>query len=440
MSFESVYDLVPLGDVALFINGDRSTNYPKGDDYVVDGIPFISAADLMDSRIQQISVKRISTFAYERLRSGKIKHQDILFCLRGSIGKLAFVRANEVGAIASSLVIIRSTEKIDPRFLYFILCSQEGQQAAASLNNGSAQPNLSVGELQKIKIPLPSKQVQHQITSILNNIDDRISLIRETNLTLEEIAKSMFKSWFVDFDPVHAKSGGELLEGMDEATAALFPDTFEKGELGMVPRGWQAGIISDLGEVVCGKTPATSRPENYGDDVPFVTIPDMHNRLLITSSARSLSIIGANSQKKKTLPPGSISVSCIATPGLVVQITRESQTNQQINSVIPYSSWGKSYPLFLLRRIGDAVRAAGSGGSVFHNLNKTGFEAIKILLTSVELAQKFDEIVAPLISRIESNQLQAETLANLRDTLLPRLVSGKLQIADAEVELEKVTA
>jgi len=111
MSFESEFELVALGDVSSFINGDRSTNYPKGEDYVDNGIPFISAADLTDGCVQQNGVKRISMAAYERLRSGKIQHRDVLFCLRGSIGKLAYVQPNEVGAIASSLVIVRANGK-----------------------------------------------------------------------------------------------------------------------------------------------------------------------------------------------------------------------------------------------------------------------------------------------------------------------------------------
>jgi type I restriction enzyme S subunit len=439
MGFDSVFELLPLGDVAIFINGDRSTNYPKGDDYIADGIPFISAADLSDSRIQQEHVKRISNQAYERLRSGKIQYQDILFCLRGSIGKLAYVQRNEAGAIASSLVIVRSTEKIDPRYLYYILCSQAGQQAAESLNNGSAQPNLSVGELQKVKIPLPSIAIQYEITSVLGSFDDRITLLRETNATLEAMAQALFKSWFVDFDPVHAKKVGRTPEGMDEATANLFPDDFEESELGLVPKGWGVGKIADIGEVICGKTPPTSELANYGEDIPFITIPDMHNSLVITSTNRSLSTVGANTQKKKTLPIGSVCVSCIATAGLVARVTTPSQTNQQINSVVPLAKWGNSFTLFTLRLIGDAVRAGGSGGSVFHNLNKSGFEQLKVLFPCEELALAFNGIVEPIVEKIISNQQQAQTLANLRDTLLPRLISGQLQLSELKSNLNKVT-
>ena len=271
-------------------------------------------------------------------------------------------------------------------------------------------------------------------------LDDRITLLRETNATLEAIAQALFKSWFVDFDPVRAKQEGRAPEGMDEATAALFPDGFEESELGLVPRGWRLGTVADLGEVICGKTPPTSNPENYGDEVPFITIPDMHDRLLVTTTNRSLSRVGADSQKKKYLPPGAICVSCIATPGLVVRVTTESQTNQQINSVVPLVSWGRSFPLFLLRRIGDAVRAGGSGGSVFHNLSKSGFEELRVLLTTPAIAQEFDEIVEPLVARIEEMQHQAQTLAILRDTLLPRLISGQLRLPAAEAMLDEAAA
>ncbi|WP_313487597.1 restriction endonuclease subunit S [Stutzerimonas kunmingensis] len=153
----------------------------------------------------------------------------------------------------------------------------------------------------------------------------------------------------------------------------------------------------------------------------------MHGRLLVTSTNRSLSRLGADTQKKKYLPAGSVCVSCIATPGLVVRVT-----NQQINSVVPFEKWGKSFPLFLLRRIGDAVRSGGSGGSVFHNLSKSGFEELKVLLVSENLAQRFDEIVEPLIAKILENQQQAQTLTQLRDTLLPRLISGQLRLPEAE--------
>ena len=323
------------------------------------------------------------------------------------------------------------------RFLYFLLSTLDFN----SISVGSALPYLNVSDLKKMEVSIPTDiATQKEIERILGALDDRITLLRETNATLEAIAQALFKSWFVDFDPVRAKMEGRAPEGMDETTAALFPNGFEESELGLVPTGWRVGQVADLGDVICGKTPPTAQPENYGTDVPFITIPDMHSLLVVTSTNRSLSHLGADTQKKKYLPVGSICISCIATPGLVVRVTVESQTNQQINSVVPLNGWGKAFPLFLLRRIGDAVRAGGSGGSVFHNLNKSDFEELKVLLTTTELAQKFDDIVEPQVSKIIENQLQARTLATLRDTLLPRLISGQLRLPEAEALLEEACA
>ena len=312
----------------------------------------------------------------------------------------------------------------NPRFAYYLL----GTLDLAAFNSGSAQPSLNRNFIYSIPLVVPDRVEQDRLVEILRAIDDRITLLRETNTTLEAIAQALFKSWFVDFDPVRAKMEGRTPEGLDEATAALFPDGFEESALGLVPRGWRVGRVDDLGEVVCGKTPPTSVVENYGGDVPFITIPDMHNLLAVTSTVRSLSRLGADSQKKKYLPTGSICVSCIATPGLVVRVTTAAQTNQQINSVVPHSKWGKAFPLFLLRRIGDAVRSNGSGGSVFHNLSKSGFERLPVLLTTSELAQHFDDAIEPMVMKSIENQEQAQTLATLRDTLLPRLISGALRL------------
>ncbi len=423
-----------LGDIA-----DVVDSLHKTPSYVENGFPMVRVTDVKYGDLDLSKTLRVNSDVYEEFsRRYKPNRGDVIITRVGTYGVFGKVLNTEFCLGQNTAAIV--PKNLSPDYLYAVLNSKFVKSQIESAVVGSTQKTLSLKAIKALQIPRLELAQERAIGKLIKEFDDRIKLLREANATLEAIAQALFKSWFVDFDPVRAKSEGKFPEGMDEATVALFPDAFEETELGMMPKGWQVGIISDLGEVICGKTPATSKSENYGDDVPFITIPDMHNRLVITSTGRSLSMIGANSQKKKTLPPGSVSVSCIATPGLVSQVTRESQTNQQINSVIPYSRWGKSYPLFLLRRIGDAVRAAGSGGSVFHNLNKTGFEAIKILLTSVELAQKFNEIVTPLMSRIESNQMQADTLDNLRDTLLPRLISGQLGIADAEVELEKVTA
>jgi type I restriction enzyme S subunit len=332
---------------------------------------------------------------------------------------------------ASYLIRFRpDPRRVNPFFVGYQLRSERFRQHVLSVRSGSAQPGANAKQLGAFPVQLLDRTQQDATVDTLRALDDRITLLRETNATLEAIAQALFKSWFVDFDPVRAKMEGRAPEGMDEATAALFPDGLETLELGEVPRGWRVGQVADLGDVVCGKTPPTSAPENYGCDVPFITIPDMHDLLAVTTTARSLSKLGADSQPKKYLPPGAICVSCIATPGLVVRVTTTAQTNQQINSVIPQKKWGSSFPLFLLRRIGGAVRSGGSGGSVFHNLSKSGFEQLPVLLAEPELADRFNAAIDPLVEKIVSNQLQTQTLSTLRDTLLPRLISGQLRLTE----------
>ncbi len=335
------------------------------------------------------------------------------------------------------LIEIKPNAPVNLAYLQYLMRSNDYRHWVVSSATGSTVKHTSPGRICEFECKLPSAGDQKEIACVLGALDDRIALLRETNTTLEAIAQTLFKSWFVDFDPVHAKQQGHEPEGMDSETAALFPDSFEESELGLVPRGWQIGNVADIGEVICGKTPATSEPANYGDDVPFITIPDMHGLLAIISTKRSLSVQGANTQRKKTLPIGSICVSCIATAGLVARVTTPSQTNQQINSVVPFTKWGNSFPLFTLRRIGDAVRAGGSGGSVFHNLNKSGFEQLKVLFPSEQLALAFNNIVEPIVEKIIANQKQALTSEDLRDTLLPRLISGQLRLPEPEEMLEK---
>lgn len=364
-------------------------------------------------------------------RRFKPKIGDIVITRVGTYGVSA--RVMEGGFCLGQNTAAIVPKSIDSRYLYAALNSEFVRSQIEAGAVGSTQKTLSLKHIKALNIPRQGSQTEESIAEIIGGLDDRITLLRETNTTLEAIAQALFKSWFVDFDPVRAKTAGLEPEGMDAATAALFPNSFEESEFGLIPLGWQVSTVAALGDVICGKTPATSNPENYGDDVPFITIPDMHSRLVVTSTNRSLSRLGADSQKKKYLLPGSICVSCIATPGLVVRVTSLAQTNQQINSVVPFDKWGKSFPLFLLRRIGDAVRTGGSGGSVFHNLSKSGFEALRILLTDEVLAKKFDDIVEPLLAKIVANQEQVQALTHLRNSLLPRLISGQMRLPAPEV-------
>lgn len=196
---------------------------------------------------------------------------------------------------------------------------------------------------------------------------------------MSEQAESFYQSWFINYEP------------------------FE----GVRPDVWIDGTVDDLSkEIVCGKTPLTKREEYYGEDIPFVTIPDMHDCVYTVTTARSLSDLGVESQKKKTLPKNSICVSCISTTGLVVLLPRGCQTNQQINSIIPKNDYSPYYIYLLMSTMAEKINKLGQGGSTNVNLNKAQFGKMEVAVPSKKTIKEFDGIVKPLFETILSNQYE----------------------------------
>lgn len=226
------------------------------------------------------------------------------------------------------------------------------------------------------------------------------------NNNLELQAQAIFKLWFVDFEP------------------------FGK----VMPSNWFIGTVDDLAkEVICGKTPSTKKAEYYGSDIPFITIPDMHEKIYTVTTERYLSMLGANSQAKKSLPKNSVCVSCIGTAGLVTLVAEESQTNQQINSIIPKDGFSPYYIYLLMQTLSDTINKLGQSGSTIVNLNKSQFGKIQVTIPTLSIMTKFDEIVSPIFEKILQNQKENLNLSSLRDTLLPKLMSGELDVSNIDL-------
>jgi type I restriction enzyme S subunit len=173
--------------------------------------------------------------------------------------------------------------------------------------------------------------------------------------------------------------------------------------------------------------------------MPFITIPDMHGKVFVTETSKYLSIKGIQTQSKKTLPVYSICVSCIATPGLVVLTTEPSQTNQQINSLVPSNKFTSFYCYFALRELDEEIKARGSGGTALYNLNKGQFSEIPILIPTLRLITDFQKLIQPLFENLLLNQKQSRSLASIRDTLLPKLLSGEIRVKEVKKVLEALT-
>ena len=201
-----------------------------------------------------------------------------------------------------------------------------------------------------------------------------------------------------------------------------------------MPTNWSKGTIDDLAkEIVCGKTPPTRTTEYYGTEIPFITIPDMHGKIYSITTERYLSILGANSQVKKSLPKNSVCVSCIGTAGLVTLVAKESQTNQQINSIIPKDGFSSYFIYLLMQTLYDTINKLGQSGSTIVNLNKTQFSKIQVIIPTVSVMTNFDEIMSPIFEKILQNQKENLSLVLLRDTLMPKLISGEIDVSEINI-------
>jgi type I restriction enzyme S subunit len=424
-----------IGDCLESIVDYRGKTPPKSP----SGIPTITAANVKSGRIDLSTVSYVSEKTYwEWSTRGFPQAGDILITTEAPVGEVAPFPGDQTYLITRRVFAMRGKAGVlDNRYLLYACLSSVVQDELKARIRGSTVPRVLKTDILGLKIPLPSIEEQKAIAHILGILDDKIELNRKTNKTLEAMAKALFKSWFVDFDPVRAKAEGRST-GLPDEISELFPDSFEDSELGEIPSGWEPRSIREWGRTECGKTPSTYNQEFYGNDYMFVTIPDLHNGLHIVSSSKQLSRLGADSQKKKLLPPGSVMVSCIATPGLVGVAKEACFTNQQINSIIPNSKEASWFLALAMIENRDLLLSLGGGGSVFFNLSKGRFDEIEILAPSEDLISAFSGVVSALMDRCFATKQETFTLAKTRDTLLPKLISGEIRIPDAERMLEEV--
>jgi len=405
--------------------------------YKYEWIEYIDIAS-----VEKGTVKSMETIPIKKAPSRArriVRDKDTLIAtVRPNLEHYVFLKVAKPNTIASTGFAVVTAKKVEPRYLYYYLTSPPFTEYLTRIadSHTSTYPAFNPEVIENAELLLPPEAYQRAIAHILGTLDDKIELNRKMNETLEAIARAIFKSWFIDFDPVRAKAEGRD-PGLPKEIADLFPDSFEDSELGEIPKGWRVGTVQDLGDVICGKTPPTSDKDNYGSDVPFVTIPDMHGKVFVTKTEKTLSNKGAETQKNKFLPPFSICVSCIATPGLVALTSTQCQTNQQINSVIPSNPQTSLFCYFALRGLGERIRTHGAGGSVLLNLNKGQFSSMKLILPPEEESKFFQKVMLPILQRILNNENESAILSAIRDALLPKLISGEIRVKDAERFLEE---
>lgn len=387
-----------------------------------DRLIFLNTSDIFNGKVLNNEYTDINTLPGQAKKS--IQKNDILFSeIRPANRRFAYIDfESEDYVVSTKLMVIRpKNNDILPKYLYYFLTSEESLrhlQEVAESRSGTF-PQITFSEVKEMVINLPPLKEQQRIVEVIDSLTEKIELNLKINETLEEMAMTLYKHWFVDFGPFQ---DGEFVDS----------------ELGMIPKGWKVIQVKDLGEVITGKTPSTKVKEYYGDKIPFIKIPDMHGNVYIVKTETMLSELGAQSQKNKMLPPNTVCVSCIATPGLVVLTSEMSQTNQQINSVVCKEGVSPYFVYLFFKSISDNIVTLGSGGTATLNLNKGDFSRIKLLMPTNEVMTGFNNKVESIFNLIKINSLNNIELENLRDYLLPRLLSGEIDVSKAEKQVEEV--
>ena len=411
--------VVPIGELGRVVTGKTPSTGKK--DYFGGDIPFYTPSD-MDGRKFLIQTERCLT----RLGADSVKGSIIpagsvmVSCIGSDMGKVAIAGIEGVSNQQINSIIV--SPSFCHEYIYYELSARKKELKALSAG-GSAQPILNKGQFSRVEVVAPDLPEQKAIAHILGTLDDKIELNRKTNETLEAIAKALFKSWFVDFDPVRAKAEGRLT-GLPAEISDLFPDSFEDSELGEIPRGWSSSTLGNDFTISMGQSPPGETYNEQGIGLPFYQgrtdfgfrFPS--KRVYCSAPTR----IGE---------PGATLISVRAPVGSVNRAREVSAIGRGVASIYPKDK-GFSFTYYLVQSLGKVFDAYNSEGTVFGAINRKDMAGIKIPSPPQIVKELFESIISSVDDRILTLSNQIESLTSTREVLLPKLISGELRIPDAE--------
>ena len=327
-------------------------------------------------------------------------------------------------SIRNGITLRGKPNLIDNTYLKFAMQSAFVQNQLKARSTGTTVLGIRQSELKKVEIPLPPLDEQNQIAHILGTLDNKIELNRQMNETLETMTRAIFKSWFVDFDPVRAKMEGRMPAGMDAATATLFPSAFQDSPLGKIPKRWEITTIGEEFNLTMGQSPPGSTYNEDGDGMPFYQgrkdfgFRYPTRRVYCNAPTRV-------AKKDDTL------VSVRAPVGDINMVEEKCCIGRGL-AAIRHKTGSRSYTYYAMQFLREDFSLYEAEGTVFGAINKTGFQTLSQLRPSDGIIEAFERLVYPLDQSIENNENQSRTLSQIRDALLPKLLSGELRVKPME--------
>lgn len=391
--------------------------------------------NIYDNRISDSGIARISLKDATRLGKYRVRTGDIVYSRRGDVERCALVRDHEDGWLCGTgcLRVRVGHGYLVQKYTYYYLRHLRVREWIVRHALGATMPNLNTSILSACPIAVPPLATQQAIACILGALDDKIDLNRTMSQTLEAMARAIFKSWFVDFDPVRGKVAGQEPQGLKPEIAALFPDGFEESELGEIPKGWEVQSFTKGIDVIGGGTPKTSVPEYWGGSIPWFSVVDtpQSGEIFVTSTAKTITQDGVENSSTRLLPIGTTIISARGTVGNLALVAIPMAMNQSCYGLNAGSKQNGYYLYFLSVNAVETLRQR-THGSVFSTITRDTLNSVQIVAPPNELIFAFEKIVGSLLQRILLGVQESRTLAALRDALLPKLISGELRIKQAE--------
>ena len=421
---------ITLGQVTDFLSGGTpSKDVPQ---YWDGTIPWVSAKDMKRFRLDDTEdhvtedgvangTKLVPSDTALLLARGMTLLNDVPIC----VVKKPMTFNQDVKAL-------RPKPGVQNEFLPYLLLGNKERLLSLVDLAGHGTGRLNSDELKALDVVLPPEPEQRAIAHILGTLDDKIELNRKMNETMETMARALFKSWFVDFDPVRAKAEGRDT-GLPKHFADLFPDSFEDSELGEIPKEWKVGSILDLARLLSGGTPKTDRPDYWDGPISWASAKDVSQSTgsFLVATERNITQQGVRESATQIVPAFcTVIVARGATTGRMVLFGQSMAMNQTCYALMTTTETPFSLYCQLRHEIDALVHAAH--GSVFDTITTSTFASSRIVIPSLSAVTMFEERIAPLFQRMLGNINESRTLATIRDTLLPKLISGELRVKDAE--------
>ncbi|MES1943427.1 type I restriction-modification system specificity subunit [Salinisphaera sp. PC39] len=424
------YQTVELGDLGRIVTGKTpSTKVPE---YFGGDIPFVTPSD-MDGRKTISSTDRYLTQdGASAVKSAIVPEGSVMVsCIGSDLGKVAFTGRMSVTNQQINTIIV-DRDRFNAEYIYYDLSTRQNELKTQGAS-GSAVPILNKGHFSKLHIKLPPLDTQAAIANILSAFDNKIELNRQINRTLEAMARAIFKAWFVDFEPVKAKAASATsFRGMPQDVFDQLPAKLTESDLGPVPEGWTHLPIGDLVEVVGGGTPSTKNSDFWEQgEYPFCTPKDLSklSAPILLDTERHITRAGVDKISSRQLPVGTVILSSRAPIGYLALAETPVSVNQGIIAMVT-GKVPNSYILLWTEENMEIIKSR-AGGSTFAEISKRNFRPIPVLRPDDTTLQTFGEIAQSLFARIASNERESWTLAAIRDTLLPKLISGEIRVPEA---------